>query len=234
MQRRRIAPNSVTFACSLKACGSIGAIEKGRAIHAKIEGMGMLKKRSQVVGNALVDLYAKCGIVAKAVEVFGMLPLRNVVSWNALLTGHGQAGEIESVLSVFDQMRKNGIEPNAVTFLVVLNACSHTGMIDEARKCYCEAVMTGNCMKFPLMGHLICMIDLLSRAGQLEEALGLVMRAPLHPNTVMWLTMLGACRNWRNVELGQRAFEEMVRLDRSDITAYVSMYNIYAETDVLA
>ncbi|KAH7298299.1 hypothetical protein KP509_25G036300 [Ceratopteris richardii] len=229
MRRHGLTPSAVTFTCCLKACGSIGATEKTREVHAYLENSGLLKK-SQVVGNALVDVYAKCGVVAKAQEVFDLLPSHNVVSWNSLITGYAYLGSMEAVIMNLNRMRGEGCEPNLVTFHIVLNACRHAGLVDKVHT-YFEAISQSFGVSL-LMKQQNCVIDLLSRAGQVDIALAMMRDAPSHPSNVMWLTVLSACRKWGDKNLGDKAFEQAIQLGDSQASTYVTLYNVYADTSL--
>ena len=127
MRRDRISPNSITLSSSLKACGLIGAKDKGIEIHNYITRKDLLEK-DVVLGTALVDMRAKCGLLAKAHRVFDTLPVRDAVLWNSLITRHAKLGEIDCVLCIFERMRREGGKLNLITSISVLNACSHVGL----------------------------------------------------------------------------------------------------------
>ena len=157
--------------------------------HADIARNGLWGKNI-FIGSALVDMYAKCGELAKAQEVFDMLPERNVITWGALITAYSQLGRAENTLSIFNEMIKQGNKPDRVVFLSILNACSHAGMIDNGQT-YFEA-MSVQCGIPSTMEHHTTIIDLLGRAGQLQWALEMMMKTPFHPTNVMWLALLVA------------------------------------------
>ena len=123
MQREGLSPVGVTFTCILKACGSIRAIDRGKQIHDEIINRGLLDKNI-VLGNALVDMYAKCGVLAKAQKVLEELPIRDKFSWNALIAGYAEEGHSNKVLECLEQMQRENLSPDDVTFLSILNACS--------------------------------------------------------------------------------------------------------------
>ncbi|MCO5573571.1 hypothetical protein L7F22_027343 [Adiantum nelumboides] len=133
MRHAGVAPNAVTYACTLKACGSLKRIKLGEELHREVEQEGILQS-NQYVGNALVDMYAKCGMLAKARSVFAKLASRNRVSWNALIAGHVEQERGEEALSCFEQMQQQGIPPDVITYTCVLKACASIGAIDEGMK----------------------------------------------------------------------------------------------------
>ncbi|KAH7420520.1 hypothetical protein KP509_13G010900 [Ceratopteris richardii] len=124
-----VPPNAVTLLSGVKACGRIGAAKKGQELHTEIERRGLLD--AEHVGNTLIDMYAKCGLLSKAQQVFNKVQNKDVISWTTLMTGYTQCGDVEIVFQIFDTMLGEGIKPNPVTFVVVLSACNHKGMYDK-------------------------------------------------------------------------------------------------------
>jgi pentatricopeptide repeat protein len=223
MRRDNLSPDAITFLGVLKACGSKGAVDKGIQIHDEITSIESLKTHIDL-GNALVDMYAKCGQLEKAQEVFNELLVRDVVSWNVLISGYGQEGEGEKALFYFEKMQCDGISPDAVTLLCVLSACSHSGMVEEGRKCFAD--ITEKHGFAPDIQHKTCMVDLFSRAGLFDNAMKMIKEMAVidYP---LWCCVLDACQRWGNVQLGRLAFEEAIRLDSNDAAAYISMASIY-------
>ena len=217
-------PDAFTFRSILEACGIIGAIEKGKEIHFLIIKKGLLDEDISV-GNALVDMYAKCGILAKAQEVFNELGwAHDVVSWTTLMTGYAQMGEDEIVNDLFNRMVSEGIEPNVVTFNVILNACSHQGLLEKGQM-YFE-IMSMRYGVIPSLEHHTCIVDLFGRAGRFQEAAGVITKLPNLDYLPLWASLLGSCQKWGNLELGKVAFEHAIQLDEGNATAYIYMSNI--------
>eukprot|EP00250_Pteridium_aquilinum_P016296 c23034_g6_i2 orf=2-916(+) len=154
MQFEGVSATTVSFLCSLRSCGDIGATERGHELHVEIARKGLLE-RDLVVGNTLIDMYAKCGLPSIAQEVFDKLLVRDIVSWSSLIAGYAQTGESEEVFSIFDRLRGAGIKPDPVTFLIVLNACSRKGLFNKCET-YFEA-MCKDCGIFPTLEHHSCM-----------------------------------------------------------------------------
>ena len=225
MQLEGLFPDEVTFLPSLKACGSIVAPMKGQKMHLEIVKVGLLEKNN-VLGNVLIDMYAKCGLVAEAQESFDALQVKDVVSWNALISGYAQLGNDEVAFCTFTKMVGEGKEPNLATFTILLNICSHTGQLNQAYM-YFDS-MTGSYSCFPTLDHYTCMVDLYCRAGQVEQTMAVIIDMPFHADLSIWNTLLGACQKWGNVQLGILAFEHVIQLDEKDVVAYVSLSNIYA------
>ena len=225
MNDARVRPNGVTYVCILKACGIVGSLEIGEAIHAELRKQGLLEK-DVVLGNALIDMYSKCGVPEKAQEVFNQLLVRNVVSWSTLINGHAQLGQTNVVLNLYRQMIAEGIVPNSVTFIVLLTACSHAGLMEEGEQLFHE-MRAAYCLE-PILEHYTCMIDLFGRAGHFDKMKTLIDKVSNSRYLPLFLTVLGACRKWRNVRLGRWAFEQAIGLDERCSAAYVCMKNIYA------
>ena len=224
MNDARVRPNGVTYVCILKACGIVGSLEIGEAIHAELRKQGLLEK-DVVLGNALIDMYSKCGVPEKAQEVFNQLLVRNVVSWSTLINGHAQLGQTNVVLNLYRQMIAEGIVPNSVTFIVLLTACSHAGLMEEGEQLFHE-MRAAYCLE-PILEHYTCMIDLFGRAGHFDKMKTLIDKVSNSRYLPLFLTVLGACRKWRNVKLGRWAFEQAIGLDERCSAAYVCMKNIY-------
>lgn len=228
MQLEGVGPDTITYLCSLKACGKTGAIELGQESHIEIERKGLLD-RDVSVGSTIVDMYAKCGLLMKAQEVLDKLSGRNIVSWNALISGFAQQGESRNVFHVFNKIRRDGLNPDCITFVNVLSACNLTGMFDTSHTCF--EVMTKEYGIAPVLEHYCCMVDLLGRVGDVDKAEAMVRRMPLSPNAVVWHSLLGACRKWGNARVGKQAFESAVCLNENDGAAYALINDIYAGAD---
>lgn len=225
MQLDGISPNIISVVCGLKACGSVGATAKGREIHGEVARLGLLET-DDLIGNTLIDMYAKCGLLATAQEVFDYLPVRDIVSWNCLITGYVHLGETKNVLDIFDRMHGDSVRPDLITFVVILNACSRTGLFDKSQV-YFEA-MSRDYGIVSASEHFAGIIDLFCRAGHLDKALAVIRKVPCNPNIVMWRTMLGACRSWGNVDFGREAFMNVMHLNQKDSSAYVLLSQTYA------
>jgi pentatricopeptide repeat protein len=224
MQYEGIFPDVVTFVSALRACGSIAATSRGQWIHCVVTREGI--EQDLMVGSTLVYMYAKCGLLVKSQEVFDKLPDQDVISWTALIAGYSQRGESKRVFDMFERMVSGGVRPNEVTFVSVLNACNHAGLVDKGRK-YFEN-MSRDYGITPNHKHYTCIIDLLGRAGHLNEAMATIKKMPFHPGIIVWHTVLAACHKWGNVEIGRQAFTHTIRIDDKDASAYICMANIYA------
>jgi pentatricopeptide repeat protein len=165
-------------------------------------------------------------LFAKAREVLEQLPLRSTVAWNALISGYAEQGRGEEALISLFQMQDEGIRPNDATFLCVLSACSHSGLVDEAED-VCVS-MTSRYGITPSPDHFTCMIVGFGSIGRFDQAVRVVSRMPVSDRAAVWLPLLAACRKWGYVRLGMLAFDQVMQLDASCGAAYVLMANIFA------
>ena len=225
MQGEGTDPNEITFVCILTVCGNTGAAYKGQEIHDDLVRQGF--EKDLIVGNSLIDMYANCGSLDNSKKVFEKLLVRNIISWTALISGFALLGDVDNAFLLFNKMIEEGQTPNSITFISILNACSHGGQIDEGQM-YFHTVSDEFGIDVSLE-HYSCLIDLLGRSGQIDNAILVIERMPFHPNLVLWHTLLGACRKWADLNLGKRAFHHVVEYNEEDGVAYVSMSNLYAD-----
>ncbi|XP_057815415.2 pentatricopeptide repeat-containing protein At3g26782, mitochondrial [Cryptomeria japonica] len=225
MQLDGIMPNSATFATILPACAKVGALEQGMDIHQCIIECGLLS--DVVVASALVDMYAKCGSIHMARKLFDKMAHQDVVSWTSMIAGYAQNGFCQDALILFDSMKCSGCYPNHVSFTCVLFACSHAGLVDEGCR-YFNDMSESYCI-MPGIDHYVCMVDLVGRAGYLEETLNFIIKMPIKPPGVVWMSLLGACRSHKKIGLGLFTTNILVELDPKNAATYVHLSNIYAD-----
>eukprot|EP00268_Persea_americana_P013340 TRINITY_DN15814_c2_g1_i1.p1 TRINITY_DN15814_c2_g1~~TRINITY_DN15814_c2_g1_i1.p1 ORF type:complete len:931 (+),score=175.98 TRINITY_DN15814_c2_g1_i1:3-2795(+) len=214
------------FVCSslLNACANLSAYEQGKQIHVHVLKSGLML--DVFAGNALVNMYAKCGSIEDAGLAFSEIPERGVVSWSAMIGGLAQHGYGKKSLDLFNQMLKEGVAPNHVTLVSVLSACNHAGLVTEAKN-YFESM--GELFGIgPTEEHYACMIDVLGRAGRLNEAVDLVNSMPFKANASVWGALLGASRIHKNLELGRQAAEMLFILEPEKSGTHVLLANMYA------
>ena len=216
---------AVRFVALLKACTTRKDLSKGICVHIDIQRKCLLEKNAYVA-STLISMYAKCGALAKAQHVHDELRVHNAVSWNCLIAGYAQEGHFEEALKCFAQMQKEGLSPDDITFVSVLNACSHSGKIDEAQDYYEN--MKSKYGIAPKIEHYTCMVVVFGYAGRFDKAISVIRTMPSPDDPSVWVALLSACRKRGNVKLGKLAFEQAIELDSSYCAAYVLMANTYA------
>lgn len=216
--------NAITFTNFLSVCADLGALAEGKWLHAFI-----LEKELEmdvVINTALLNMYGKCGMLDTAWSIFLDMPERNTKSWNAMIAAYTQQGQGKRAIEVFFVMRQSGIIPDETTFVSVFCACSHTGLIDEACCFFC--LMCRVYGLSPIVDHYNCLLDMLGRAGRLDEAEVIIKNMPLWPTRVSWSTLLGACQSQVDVERGTMAACHIFGLNPRNSTVYVTLANMYA------
>ncbi|KAB8095024.1 hypothetical protein EE612_022597, partial [Oryza sativa] len=203
----------------------VGALDKARCIHSFVENHSMCKILP--IGNALIDMFSKCGSLTLALDVFNAMPQKNVVTWTSIITASAMHGDGRSALTLFENMKSEGIQPNGVTFLGLLYACCHAGLVEEGRLLF--KIMVQQYRIEPMHEHYGCMVDLLGRAKLLGQAADLIQSMHLRPNVVIWGSLLAACRMHGDLELGAFAAKKILELDPNHGGAQVLLSNIYAE-----
>ncbi|GLJ18953.1 hypothetical protein SUGI_0338960 [Cryptomeria japonica] len=224
IQREGKKPDSVTVVSILPVISHLSTLGQGKEIHAYV--MRNAFECDVSVGNALIDMYAKCGSIRLGQLIFDRMLRKTLVSWNTMIAGHGMHGHAEDALALFYQMQKSGMKPDCVTFIALLSACSHAGLVDKGWQ-YFE-IMNRNYNIIPRMEHYACMVDLLGRSGCLDEALDFIKKMPLKPDFNVWGSLLGACRVHCNTDIAEVAAENIFELRPDNAGYYVVLSNIYA------
>lgn len=222
--RASVRPNEVSLSGVLFACAQSGAFNFGKVLHGYIEKGGFVWISS--INNALLDMYAKCGNVGMARLVFNRMTEKTVVSWTSMIAALAMQGLAEEAIQLFCKMENSGVISDEITFLSILYACSHAGLIEKG--CEYFSSMRENYGIEPSIEHYGCMVDLYGRAGQLQKAYEFVCEMPTPPNVVIWRTLLGACMMYNNVELAEQIKERLSELDPNSSGDYVLLSNIYA------
>ncbi|KAM4125184.1 hypothetical protein ACB094_01G289700 [Castanea mollissima] len=216
--------NYVTLCSFLSACAQSGDVVMGRWVH--VYALKTMENEMEImVGTALVDMYAKCGRVNAAYRVFEHMPRRNVVAWNAMLSGLAMHGRGKVVLDIFPRMVEDA-KPDKLTFMAVLSSCSHSGLVDEGCQYFHELEAVHGIT--PTIEHYACVVDLLGRAGRLEEAEILIKKMPMPPNEVVLGSLLGSCSVYGKLELGERVLQELVQMDPQNTEYHILLSNMYA------
>ncbi|XP_043718802.1 pentatricopeptide repeat-containing protein At3g46790, chloroplastic [Telopea speciosissima] len=220
-------PNSVTMVSVLQACAALAALGQAKLMHGYVLRRGL--DSILTVINALVSTYAKCGSLEIAVRVFSRMDRRDVVSWNSMISGYGIHGFGVEAIQVFQRMIESGFSPNSITFVSVLGACSHIGLVEEGKKLF-KAMVSQHGI-FPSAEHYACLVDLLGRAGRLEEAVKIIEEMRIEPGPTVWGSLLGASRIHCNVELAERASLRLFKLEPTNAGNYVLLADTYAEAE---
>lgn len=216
-----LEPDGFSFSAALSACARVGARGRGERLHRL-----MLEKGSDlnyILCSALIDMYAKCGSIDAAEAVFNGVSRDNISIWNSMITGLAIHGLGSNVLELLSRMQTEGLAPDAVTFLSVLTACSHAGMVEEARRHFRNMKEVHGIE--PRMQHYGAMVDALARAGLLDQAYETIRGMPMEPDSVTWRILLSACRKRHRTDLGEIAISHMVNHCSGD---YVMMWRIYS------
>ncbi|XP_006301825.2 pentatricopeptide repeat-containing protein At1g62260, mitochondrial [Capsella rubella] len=180
------------------------------------------------VHNALITMYSRCGELMESRRIFDEMKLkREVITWNAMIGGYAFHGNVSEALNLFWLMKSNRIYPSHITFVSVLNACAHAGLVDEAKAQFVSMVSEYNIT--PQMEHYSSLVNVISGQGQFEEAMCVIKSMPFEPDKTIWGALLDACRIYNNVGLAHVAAEAMSRLEPESSTPYVLLYNMYAE-----
>ncbi|CAM0909933.1 unnamed protein product [Alopecurus aequalis] len=232
MRAEGLRPDQFTFASVLCACARLAALEQGRRVHGVMAKSGDIVAGNVFANSALVDMYLKCSSAEDARRAFVAAPERNVTMWTAVISGHGQHGHVCEALALFGEMTRNGFRPNDVTFLAVLSACAHGGLVDEGLRHFSS--MPSDYGLTPKAEHYAAVVDMLARVGRLHDAYELVKNLPhCQEHSVVWGALLGACRKHggdvRLVELIARRF---FQLQPGNAGKYVVLANTYAACDM--
>ncbi|XP_020209774.2 putative pentatricopeptide repeat-containing protein At5g40405, partial [Cajanus cajan] len=221
MQMEGVKLNEVSMVLVLSACTHMGALDHGRWVHAYVERYKV--RMTVTLGTALVDMYAKCGNIHRAMEVFWGMEERNVYTWSSAIGGLAMNGLGEESVNLFHAMKQEGVEPNGVTFISVLKGCSVVGLVEEGQKHFDS--MRNDYGIDPKLEHYGLMVDMYGRAGRLEEALDFINGMPMKPHVGAWSALLHACRVYKNRELGELALRKIVELEDKNDGAYVLLSN---------
>ncbi|PIN15067.1 hypothetical protein CDL12_12298 [Handroanthus impetiginosus] len=224
MLREGVIPSESTFPCAIIAAANVGALGIGRSIHAcAVKFLGNL---CLFLANSLISFYAKCGSMEESLFIFNKMRERNIVSWNAMICGYAQNGEGNGAIEIYEKMTEEGIQPNSVTFLGLLLACTHVGLVNEGYKYFNKVRYEDPSLLKP--EHYACMIDLLSRSGRFHEAQRFLQDLPFDPGVGFWKALLGGCQVHSNLELGEVAARKILELDPRDVSSYVMLSNAHS------
>lgn len=220
-------PDDVTVTCILPACASLAALDRGQEIHGYILRNGL--SSDHFVVNALIDMYVKCGALVMAKLLFRKILSKDLVSWTIMIAGYAMHGFGTEAVATFRKMRQAGIEPDEVSFISILYACSHSGLLDEGWRFF--NIMRNEFYIEPNLEHYTCMVDLLARAGKLSKAYKFIKGMPIEPDATVWGALLCGCRIYHDVDMAEKVAEHVFELEPENTGHYVLLANIYAEAE---
>ncbi|KAI3776805.1 hypothetical protein L1987_46595 [Smallanthus sonchifolius] len=225
MQRENVKLKRFVLSSVASACANVGSLDQGKWIH------GYAKRNSieldGVLGTALLDMYAKLGRLDLAWDVFETMKTKEVSSWNAMIGGLAMHGRAKDAIALFLQMERQRVKPDDITFVGILNACAHGGLVDVGLE-YFNTMQEVHGVE-PTVHHYGCVVDLLARAGRLTEAEELIRTMPMTPSPAVWGALLGACRVHGNIDMGEKIGKMLIELDPKNGGRYALLSNIYAK-----
>ncbi|KAI4307683.1 hypothetical protein L6164_030845 [Bauhinia variegata] len=223
MQKEGIRFSWVTLTTVLTICARVTALHSGKEVHAQIVKS---RKRADVpLINSLMDMYAKCGAIDYCKKVFKMMQHKDLESWNTMLTGYAINGHMEEAIALFGEMIGCGVRPDGITFIALLSGSSHSGVTDKGQELF---NMMEDYGVQPSLEHYACYIDILGRAGRIDEALSVVENMPMTPSGSIWGSLLNSCRLYGNVPLAEVVAERLFEIEPKNPGNYVMLSNIYA------
>uniref|UniRef100_A0A2N9GV68 Uncharacterized protein n=1 Tax=Fagus sylvatica TaxID=28930 RepID=A0A2N9GV68_FAGSY len=225
MLERGVNPDNFTYATVLDTCANLATIGLGKQIHTQIIKLEL--QSDAYIASTLVDMYSKCGIMQDSHLMFMKAPRGDPVTWNAMICGYAYHGLGEEALTTFENMQLENLKPNHSTFVSVLRACGHIGLIEKGLR-YFHAMLSDYGLD-PQLEHYSCMVDILGRSGKVNEALNLIQEMPFEADDIIWRNLLGICMIHGNVEVAEKAANSILQLDPQDSSAYILLSNIYAD-----
>ncbi|CAA0823778.1 Pentatricopeptide repeat-containing protein [Striga hermonthica] len=220
-----ILPTEFSYATLLNCCSSLLSLSRGRQVHGSVAKKG--HENDVYVGTALVDMYCKCGQVSEAKKFFDAMTCKSTATWNEMINGYARLGRGHEAINLFGKMVENNYEPDSVTFVAVLTACSHSGLADVGLRIF-NSMRGENFGLKPLNNHYACIVDCLGRAGRFSEIERIIDEMPCKDDRIVWEVLLSACRVHGCVELARKAANELFRLDPSDSGPYTLLANMYS------
>ncbi|KAM0982619.1 hypothetical protein FF2_015276 [Malus domestica] len=229
MESEKIKPDEITILGVISMSSKFRSFKIAEWIDRYVERNGFRSTGSIAMLNALMDMHAKCGNIKKACEIFDGMEQKSLMSWTTIIHGLAMHSDGKQALAMFSQMQREGCKPDGVVFLNILSACSHAGMVDEARNCF-NSMVNDYHMK-PQMEHCGCMVDLLCRAGLVSEAFEFVQTMPDKPDTMIWRMLLGACQGQGDGSLARRILSQLREIGPKNSRDYGLLSNLYAAMD---
>ncbi|CAN6442400.1 unnamed protein product [Victoria cruziana] len=224
MRLSDLRPNDFTYASVLSAYVGFGSLGRGRGVHCQTIRSGFNARTH--VANALVTMYAKCGSVHDSWKIFCEISSRDLISWNAMIAGFAQHGLAGQAIGLLTEMVEEKIEPDAITLLGILSSCRHAGLVDEGWN-YFHFMVDEYGIEAEL-DHYACIVDLLGRAGRIDDAHDFINDMPMKPNAIIWGSLLSACRQYHNFRVGIWAAKNRLLLEPNCAATYVQLANLFA------
>ncbi|MED6182153.1 hypothetical protein PIB30_025871 [Stylosanthes scabra] len=225
MREEGLVPDKVAMVTVVNACAKLGAMHRAKFVNDYILRNSF--SLDVILGTAMIDMFAKCGSVEYAREVFDRMKERNVITWSSMIAAYGYHGRGKEAIDLFHMMLSCGMLPNRVTFVSLLYACSHAGLIEEGLRFF-DSMWEEHAIR-PDVKHYTCMVDLLGRAGRLDDAIRLIEAMNVEKDERLWSALLGACRIHKNMELAEKAADSLLELHPQNPGHYVLLSNIYAK-----
>ncbi|PKA49627.1 Putative pentatricopeptide repeat-containing protein [Apostasia shenzhenica] len=224
MQDCGLQPDAIALLSALLACSQIGFLKLGKSVHGFIVRRKL--KFDKILSTAAIDMYSKCGNLSSARVLFDRVGSKDLITWNAMISNYGIHGHGNEAFSLFLEMKRTNLKPNETTFTSLLSAFSHSGLVHAGRQCFNS--MVNDFRIHPVEKHYACMVDLLARAGHVEEGLKLIESMPTDPGIAVWVALLSGCHNHRKFELGASVAEKIIKLNPDDLGIYSLICNMYA------
>ncbi|XP_057984075.1 pentatricopeptide repeat-containing protein At4g20770 [Malania oleifera] len=224
MRKKGILPSEFSYTAMLSCCVNLCSLSQGRQVHAQLAKDGYIT--DVCVGSTLINMYCKCGDVNGARHFFDLMPEKNTITWNQMIHGFAQNGRGDEAVRLYENMIVSGEKPDGITFIAVLSACNHAGLVDAGIKIF-NSMQPEHGVE-ALLDHYTCIIDCLGRSGRFHEVEILVDKMPYKDDPVIWEVLLSSCRVHGNVSLARRAADELFHLDPQNSVPYVLLTNIYA------
>ncbi|XVF62991.1 hypothetical protein PTKIN_Ptkin09bG0053200 [Pterospermum kingtungense] len=223
-KKQGIKPDETFVLGIISACSQLGILDAAELIIHNFTGPPLFS--SLRIVTSLIDMYAKCGNVDRALQVFKMAYQKDLYCWSTMITAFANHGMAQDAISLFEEMQRTNIKPDGVAFLGVLTACNHGGLLSEGRRYFKQMLEEYRIQ--PSEKHYACIVDLLGRAGCLEEAYNLIRNMPVLPSAAVWRALLAACRIHCNVQLAEIAANELFKIEPENIGNYILLSNTYA------
>ncbi|XP_010268254.1 PREDICTED: pentatricopeptide repeat-containing protein At2g22070-like [Nelumbo nucifera] len=224
MLSENVNPDGFTISSVVSACARLASVDRGKVVHGKAILIGV--EAELQVSSALIDMYSKCGEITDASAVFDMMQARNVVSWNAMIVGCAQNGRDQEALEHYERMLQENLKPDNVTFVGVLSACSHIGLVEHGQR-YFRSISKLHGIT-PTSDHYVCMINLLGRFGYMKETVDLIKGMPDEPNCLIWSTLLSVSAINNDIKHAEMAARHLFELDPLNAGPYIMLSNMYA------